>query len=479
MPGRDRVRGSLRVAVGTLRPLRSQPTATQIMSRTNVRQSNARSVAGEVVRRVVEDDAFSQLALSHALDASTLDARDRGFATHLVYGTLTYLGAIDRILDERLKSGLSSVQPAAAAAMRLAVFELFFADERPPSAIIVNEAVSALPPRTPKSLRGLVNGVLRNLVRNGERVREAIRPYERLGVPPWMERSLLDVVTEPRAAKILSAWNQPSRTWIRSMLDVGELEALFEEHGRTLGPHPTVPFAFAIEGSVGETPGLNEQFIVQDPGAQLAGWLCSAELGVSTVVDACAGLGSKSLHLHEIFPAAAIHAIDDKAAKLKQLPENPQIAIHAAALGTDSGRDQLAWLEEQADVVLVDAPCSALGTIGRHPEIRWKRTPEGIHTLARQQRSILAHAADFVRPGGLLVYGVCTWTREETDEVVAAFLAENEAFRLEPYKPMDGADAADGTLRTFPDVFPTDGFFYARLRRRAAPAAEADGTNSA
>jgi 16S rRNA (cytosine967-C5)-methyltransferase len=229
---------------------------------------------------------------------------------------------------------------------------------------------------------------------------------------------------------------------------------------------PGAPPALDIEG---HEEGL---FQAQDEAAQLVS-LYTAPTSGSRVLDACAAPGAKASHLAEL-GAGTVVAVDLHARKARQVEEAarrlglPEVrAVAADATLPIPG-------EAPFDVALVDAPCSGFGTLRRHPEVKLRRTPEDVDRLAALQAKLLAQVAREVKPGGLLIYSVCTLTPEECDEQVQRFLSSNAAFHLErprsgwalPAAETDCVDA-QGRLRTLPQVTGTDGFFAVRLRKEA------------
>lgn len=245
-------------------------------------------------------------------------------------------------------------------------------------------------------------------------------------------------------------------------------------------PHPLAPGAVVIGSGHAHGTSLLQSgvAVVQDAGAQLAVLACPPLQPGARILDACAGVGGKTLALLDRFDGAAVVACDSHAAKL-------DVAVRAA--GAASARLECAqWTigsepppavvaANAFDLVVVDAPCSALGTIGRHPEARWNRTADVVEALAALQAQILDAAAALVAPGGALVYVVCTFTREETNDIVDGFLASRPAFARWPPTAATAAPGVDwatlvdgdGAITLWPHRSASDGFYIARLVRGA------------
>ncbi|HET8621429.1 MAG TPA: transcription antitermination factor NusB [Acidimicrobiales bacterium] len=329
---------------------RSRRTRRQIRS--------ARAVALDVLDRIDGEGAYANLALPAALDRSGLDVRDRGFATDLVYGTTRMRRACDFLVDRFLAR---PVEPRVRNALRLGAYQLVFAGVAPHAAVGETVAVA------PRKARGLVNAVLRRVAETPVNWPD---DATRLSVPDWLAELLAADLGPGDAAAALAAMNEPA--------------------------------------TVAERP----DGYVQDPASQQV----AAAVGVAPgerVLDVCAAPGGKATAL-----AAAggwVVAADARpgraglvAANAARLRLGDRVAV-VAADGTAPP-----WRPGSFDRVLVDAPCSGLGTLRRRADLRWRVEPEAVERLAVLQGRLLAAAADLVRPGGALVYAVCTLTAAES-----------------------------------------------------------------
>jgi 16S rRNA (cytosine967-C5)-methyltransferase len=379
-------------------------------------EASARRVALDVLDRIDGEGAYANLALPAALERSGLDARDRRFVTDLVYGTTRMRRACDFLVDRYL------AQPPAGRArnvLRLGAYQVAFAGV--PAHAAVSETVAV----APKALRGLVNAVLRKVAAD-----PVVWPGDavRLSVPDWVLSRLVTDLGRDDALAALAAMNEPAE--------------------------------------VAERP----DGYVQDPASQQVAASVGAGPG-DLVVDLCAAPGGKATALAAT--GAAVVAADHRLRRARLVARNAErtaVAGRLAVVVADAARPPLR--PALADHVLVDAPCSGLGTLRRRPDLRWRVEPESVERLATLQRALVAAAADLVRPGGTLTYSVCTLTTAESTGVDAWLAAERPD--LEPL-PAPGSDRGDwapwgrGAI-LLPQTAGTDGMCLFRYRRVADPA---------
>ncbi len=374
-----------------------------------------RELASHVVFRVVHRDAFSQVALDHALEGSRLSGRDRGLTAYLVYGTLTYLSTIDRLLDEQMSRGLSSVKPDVQCALRVACYQLFFLADTPAYAAI-DSAVREVKPRRGSRVAGLVNAVLRNLDRKRAAIEarlEARTPTAnalRWGVPSWLAERLTERLDAERADAVMAAFNRPTPVRLRDRdQDPYALCDALGQAGIDATPHPIAAHGVVLgAGSVRAVrDAVGDRAEVEDAGAQLVSEAILHPVD-GPILDLCAGRGVKTVQLADLHDAPIVATDRDKK-KLGTLRKrvDPD-RVTTAVWSVPGPAPDAVTAAAPFGSVLVDAPCSALGTIGRHPEVRTRRAPEHISELVALQREMLDAAAPLVAPGGELVYAVCT-----------------------------------------------------------------------
>ena len=434
----------------------------------------ARDVARAVIARVDDGGAYATLALDAELARAGLDERDRRLAAELVYGTLRHRPRLERALAAHADLGRSP--PAVRQALAIAAYQLLML--RVPAHAAVDDAVGAVRARHGAKLGGFVNAVLRKVARAGEPPLPA-EPRARLAVehslPPWIIDELAAQVPADELAAAAAALAQQPPLWIRPNLaraTAAEVAAALTAEGATVEPSPLHSAALQVRGA--GDPSLSPSFraglwTVQDLGAQLVGVLAAPAAG-ATILDACAGVGGKSTHLAELATLsgspARIDAIDRAAAKLRLLDDTARrlglSGIRTVAASLDAASPGLA---AAYDLVVLDAPCSGLGVVRRHPEAKARLAPADVTALARTQAELLDAAAARVAPGGALVYAVCTFTRAEGPDQLAAFLARHPDFSVVPPPPALAAATEGGAVRTWPHRHGADGFFTVRLQR--------------
>ncbi len=435
-------------------------------------------MAIHVLERVARDGAFADLALDAALGRHRLTTRDTALATELTYGTLRWQRYLDWVLTPHSRRPLESLEARVLAALRAAAYQIVFLERIPPSAA-VNDAVSLA--GTKPGLAGFVNAVLRAFARRGTREREPAAPSDpvealalRCSFPTWLAVRWVNRYGLEDARALMLALNERPPLALRA----NTLRLSREELARRLGTEEkrtSTPTTYAPEGLVvdhgGGHPASWRVFCegacaVQDEASMLVAHLVGAEPG-DTVADVCAAPGTKTTHLAQLMAnRGRILAFDREPTRLARVGEG------AARLGITIVETRAGSVEALApeyasscDAVLVDAPCSNLGVLRRHPEVKWRRQTQELARHATEQRSILQVAATMLRRGGRLVYATCSLEPEENEDVVRDLLTVRDDLTIDPPPsfpiPLDPA----GALRCFPHRHATDGFTAIRLRR--------------
>jgi 16S rRNA (cytosine967-C5)-methyltransferase len=383
----------------------------------------------------------------------SLSPQDRGFARAVVMATLRRLGPIDRALDGKLRR--EPPEPTRDL-LRLGLAQAFWLDT--PAFAAVDTTVSL----TPKPLRGLVNAVLRGVLREGKPSEDA----EALA-PPWLLARWRAAYGDAEAMEVAAqiALEPATDLTLRDSADAAMAETLEAER------LPEGSLRLVRRGDVAAWPGYDEgRWWVQDRAAAIPARLLRAQAG-GTALDLCAAPGGKTLQLAAT--GAAVTSVDQSAGRLRRLAAGLARTGLAAEIVAADAAD---WSDTRVfDDVLLDAPCSATGTFRRHPDVLWNVKPGDIPTLVQLQARLLASAARRVKPGGSLVYSVCSLEPEEGESQVRAFLAGRSDFAADPIAPGEGGAPAasltpQGWLRILPHQAAggLDGFFIARLRRRRA-----------
>ena len=420
---------------------------------------SARAVAAEVVRRVADGDAFSNLLLPSLLERAGLSARDRALATELAYGTLRRLIPIDRALAGLVRRPLERASPPARAALRLGAYQLLFT--RIPAHAAVSETVSLVP----RGQRAFVNAVLRKLSsKRPEPSRgdddEAVAA--RTGLAPWGVgelRGLLGDEAEEAAAALAAPADLPLRA-NPCRADPERLVAALREAGSDPRPGALHPGSLRVQGGrPAELPGFAEGwFAVQDEASAWVVDVLGPEPG-ELILDACAAPGGKAADI--ACRAGAVVAADVSPRRLGLARRAAaRLGVTARLVVQDGARPAL---REGFDRVLVDAPCTGIGAARRRPELLWRPRRGDLSRLARLQVRIAAGAAALLRPGGVMVYSVCTFPRAETDAVCDALVTSAPFLQPDPFPGPDGEVSA--RARVWPHRQGTDAMFVARFRR--------------
>jgi 16S rRNA (cytosine967-C5)-methyltransferase len=442
-----------------------------------------RMIAIRVVERVQRAGAYADLALHHALVQSRMPPADRGLATELVYGTLRWRGRLDYLINQALDRDPAKLEPLVTSTLRVGAYQLFFSD-RIPATAAVDEAVRCARALGLERATGLVNAVLRKLAREGEEIPlPGIEddPIEHLvhtcSLPEWLAKRWLEQYGIEEASKLALAMNEPAPVTIRINRTLTTREALIEElkdRFPEAKPCRYAPDGIVLgRGDAGHDPAfVSGKFSLQDEASQLVVELLDPQPG-ERILDTCAAPGTKTAAISERLNGKGhVLALDRHGRRLRLIGRG----MRRLGLGgvATLERDASKNLEELAkdglfDRILVDAPCSGLGSLRRNPDARWRIQPEDFEPLAKLQRSILESAAAVLRPGGSLVYSTCTVTPEENEGIVRGFMATRASWRIadrdDATESLREQIGEDGMLRLWPHRQDTDGFFAVRLIR--------------
>jgi 16S rRNA (cytosine967-C5)-methyltransferase len=394
-------------------------------------------------------------------DVDALPTRDRAFLHELVLGTLRARGALDHALAPLLSRPLSRLDPDVRGSLRLGAYQLL--RMRVPARAAVSESVDLARASAPAGA-GLVNAVLRRLARDGPppTTDPEADPLGWLtsegSLPSWLAKRWLKTLGAPRAVARARAFAGPPATVLRLNPRVPGARGRLEAAGIVLRP-AAAPEAWEATGPVHELARAGVVY-VQDAGAQVVARL-AATSGI--VLDACAAPGGKALLMADLgWPDGRVVAAEVALRRLQTLREvvGRWRAENVRVVGADA---RAVPFRAHFDAILLDAPCSGLGTLGRNPDARWRNVDLARH--ARRQREMLEALGPFVRPGGRLVYATCSLESEENEDVVRAFLRAHGDFEPEPLPPWAERFADGEFARTLPERDGGDGFFAALLRR--------------
>ena len=444
---------------------------------------NPRQIALDILDRVDRQDAYADVLLNARLKESGLPRVDGALLTQTVYGALRWRGRIDWVLNRLLRQPLEDLEPTVRNLLRLGAYELLFLD-RVPAYATVNELVGLGRRRAGPGKARLVNAILREIAR---RERDAWSPPAESGNaadlaafvshPPWLVDLWRRQFGPAQSRRLMEANNREAPLVLRAnrrRIARDDLVGRLCARGIDARPGRRSPLAIRLRGAAapGDLAELRDGLCqVQGEASQAVSLLVEPRPGMR-VLDVCAAPGGKTTHMAELMDdRGEVVACDVSERGLSRLADN------ARRLGLESIRAQVRDATETLpgeagafDRVLVDAPCSGLGTLRGHPEIRWRRTPEDLERLAGLQARILDRAGRQVRPGGVLVYATCTLSRIENEQVVEGFLEQHGDFNLED--PASHLPEATRTMTSGPYLIAlphrhdTDGFFAARMRRR-------------
>ena len=458
--------------------------------------SPSRTVAFSVLIESNHSEESVEVLMDRALARTSLDGRDRALAVEIVYGVWRRLGTIDWRLGPVLDKPLGRLPAAVQMLLRMGVYQLLFLDRVPPSAA-VSESVKLAKAQSRKLKRdwsGLVNAVLRALIREPsppwpsmeEHAAEALAV--RYSAPEWLSHRWIDRWGIDRARTACEQITVvPPLTLRVNRLQISrdEFLTLVREAGLEGKPTGISPVGVTLDGGVtipslpGFAAGL---FYVEDEAAQLIPPLLDVHPG-DLVLDACAAPGGKATHLAELIgDSGRIYAVDRSETRLKMLEANRLRLRHANLVPLIADLRDRSWPKAMAHIVecrnanvrfdriLVDAPCSGLGVLRRHPEAKWRKSSEQFERHHALQLQILESTALCLRPGGVLVYSTCSTEAEENEDVVEQFLRSHAEVRRESvahWLPDGGQEflTERGDLSTMGNQHSMDAFYAARLKK--------------
>jgi 16S rRNA (cytosine967-C5)-methyltransferase len=446
----------------------------------------------------LETGSFTDVVIDRLLSKFSLSDVDRHLFTELVNGIVRRKRTLDAIIDRLAKQPAHRQPPHLRHLLRLGLYQIRYLDRIPDSAA-VNTTVDLAKANDLAGLSGVVNGILRQYLRLQNEQQDVLDlpadPIARLGIlysfPDWQIAQWVAELGEIETEQLCQAFNRVPTIDLRvnslkiesdlglDTLQIARLQnrrdrliEIFDTAGIAAVPIPDVPQGLRFVGNVGaisQLPGYPEGWwTIQDSSAQLVTHLLDPQPG-EVIIDACAAPGGKTTHIAELMGnTGTIFALDKTASRLKKLQQNLdrlQLSTVNILTGDSCGFPELT---NTADRVLLDAPCSGLGTLHRRADARWQKTPEQIQELARLQAKLLANTATWVKPGGVLVYATCTVCSIENEDVIAPFLKTHPDWQIERPPadfPLAHLAGDPGWLKVWPHRQQMDGFFMVKLRR--------------
>lgn len=446
--------------------------------------TSARNLAFTVLREI-DKGAFADVALERSIGKFDLSPADRRLATELIYGSVRRQRTLDALIDQLGKRSAAQQPADLRRVLHIGFYQLRYLDHVPNHAVVDTTVTLAKQQRLGK-LSGVVNGMLRQYIRlqavQGDPLQLPSDATAALGIlhsyPDWIIQTWQKLLPVAEITHLCEWFNQAPKIDLR----VNRLQATVEqvataltEHGLTVKPHVTIPNAIRIVGPTGnvrQLPGYEEGWwMVQDSSAQLVSYLVDPQPG-ETIIDACAAPGGKTAHLTELMgDKGKVLGCDRTSSRLNKIRQNAkrlQLNSIETVIGDSREHPEFKGI---ADRVLLDVPCSGLGTLHRHADARWRQTPDSIASLTKLQRELLEAAVDWVKPNGVLVYSTCTLHPDENQNLIQEFLRDHPDWHIQPPKkesPVAPFVTEQGWATVWPHKQDMDGFFMVKLQRSIA-----------
>lgn len=436
-----------------------------------------------ILLEVTRDGQYSHIALSNVLSKyQYLDKKERAFITRVTEGTLEHMIEIDYIINQFSKVKVNKMKPVIRCIIRSAVYQLKYMDFVPDAAVC-NEAVKLAEKKGFRTLKGFVNGVLRNIARNLDNITypdktDYINFWSiKYSMPIWILEQWLACYDKETVEKMLGDFLKEKPTTIRCNLNImskEELKQSLEKEGVHVENHPYLPYALWISSYdyLADLESFREgAFYVQDISSMLVAHIADPEEN-DVVIDVCAAPGGKSLHIAELLHGSGhVEARDLTDYKVGLIQEN---IFRSGAQNIEAVKWDATVLDEasveKADIVVADLPCSGLGVLGKKTDLKYKMTQDTQKELVLLQREILSKVQSYVKPDGTLIYSTCTIHAGENMENVHWFLKEYPQFELVPIADclcgeLKESVQEEGCLQLLPGIHKSDGFFIAKFRK--------------
>lgn len=440
--------------------------------------SGVRGIAVKILNRVDRTDAYLDKMLDIEIKNSELSGVDKALLFEIVHGVIRWLGKIDWILNGFYKGQFSKCIPNVKNAMRVALYQILFLDKIPEYAA-VNEAVDFVKKLQGQKSADLTNAVLRNIIRSKNGIRYPNEKDEEINYlaafyshPTWMIKRWLKRFDRPFTEELLIANNEKPDMTLRVnnlVTTKDELKKLLDsvklDYYDTSFLSPYIRLANLTNITAWEYFAKG-YFSVQDESTGFPPLLLDPKPGMR-VLDFCAAPGGKTAHLADLMNnEGEIVAIDQFESRLEILSKNLE-RMRVTNVKTIVADSRNYEDEQKFDRILVDVPCSGLGTLRKKPDIKWKRDRGDIRKLSATQSELLDNAAKLLKVGGYLVYSTCTIEPEENYEIISAFLQKNPDFELTSANDIFNKDVVDenGCIQTYTNKHKIDGSFAAKIKR--------------
>lgn len=431
---------------------------------------NSREIILDILLEISGQNEYSNILITAVLNKyDYLEPREKAFIKHVAEGTLERRIQIDYVLDRYSKVPVRKMKPLIRELLRMSVYQILFM-ENVPDAAVCNEAVKLAKKRRFQTLQGYVNGVLRTIVREKDKIpyperdKDIVRYFSiYYSMPEWLVRHFQKAYGDEKTEKILQGFleRQPVCVRIDENLEEEtrkEILDAWKRDGVKVKSHPALSYAFLLEGTEGISRLYGYQegyFTVQDVSSMMVVEKAGIQTG-NVVLDVCAAPGGKTMHAAcKLHGSGRVIACDVTEYKTQKLEENcERLGYENVMVRVQDARVFDETLEEKADIVIADVPCSGLGVIGKKQDIKYRVTEESLQQITELQREIIRNVVRYIKPGGTLMYSTCTINSGENEKMVE-WICEQFAFEK------------NRMVQLLPGIDETDGFFYARLRRNS------------
>ncbi|MER2007589.1 MAG: 16S rRNA (cytosine(967)-C(5))-methyltransferase RsmB [Psychrobacillus sp.] len=439
---------------------------------------NVRDAALTILMAVEKQQAYSNLLLHQTIEKYDIEPKDRALLTELTYGTLQHKMTLDYYLQPFIKGKLDDWVRQL---LRLSLYQIHYLSRIPDHAA-VNEAVNIAKRRGHKGISGVINGILRSILREGVRSTEEIQDkVERLSIetshPMWMVKRFISEYGFETTEQMLKENNEPPVTTLRVNLfkrTVEQVMHLMTQEGYVVAKSEVIPECiYLFNGQAAKTTAFQKGFVtIQDESSMIPAYALQAEPGM-TVLDMCSAPGGKTTHIAEKMKnTGKLVAMDIHQHKLKLVKENAERLGFSFIETVEKDARQASELfpEQTFDRILVDAPCSGLGVMKRKPDIKYTKSEKDFDSLKKIQLKLLDEAYTLLKPNGLIVYSTCTVDREENEGTAKLFMEKHPDMELKSFPDVVKnikQQEEDGMLQLFPQDLRSDGFFVAVFQKKS------------
>lgn len=439
--------------------------------------NNARKVAVDVITQVFSNKAYSNIVLGKELNRQNLSDVDKGLVTEIVYGTIKYRYTIDKIIQSFTGKNFNKLDKFVLNVLRISIYQIKYLDKIPHFAA-VNEAVNLTKKNVSIGASKLVNGVLRNYLRNLNKNYASENPIDKLcfeySFPKWLVEHFIKQYGKKSAENILCGLNERPAITVRVNELKGDYESVYskmEQDGYDICEGYVAPEAIRIVNgrNIENNSLFNEGYVtVQDESAMLVAPSMDIEDNLK-ILDLCSAPGGKTTHISEIMNnTGEVLAFDIHENKLSLIQDNAnRLSIKNIKCKTLDATKYDKDLNKYADRVLIDVPCSGLGIIRKKPEIKYTKNIKDLKAIVQIQREIMNNAAKYVKKDGVILYSTCTLNKDENEKNIKWFIENHPNFKLEPLFYGNAENIVygeNGEVTILPNKY-MDGFFIAKIRR--------------